>query len=200
MIKCVGILMVLLVFGLTRYVSAETYQWTDSAGGVHFTDDLSKVPLKYQEKVKVRPSSAPAERPVSIPSAQQPVPEARDPRELEDRLRAGKSEEWWRAAFTDLRKESKKIADELPGKREELKAQHRKYVISMGRNPKSGETEPDRFFNKSPTSTLSKNRAAYYQLKSEIESDETRVKALDEKLKTLNLDADRAGVPMEWRR
>ena len=74
----------------------ETYQWVDEKGTVHFTDDPSLVPEKYQDKVLKKKSPKP---PTPIPSDKvpkgakiekkpEPAPERKD--------LLGRGEEWWR--------------------------------------------------------------------------------------------------------
>ena len=45
--------LILSVFFFAVPVFAVTYEWTDDAGTVNFTEDLGSVPKKYQKKVKV---------------------------------------------------------------------------------------------------------------------------------------------------
>jgi hypothetical protein len=46
-------LLVVLLLLYPLSASAVTYEWTDQAGTVNFTEDLGKVPKKYRKKVKV---------------------------------------------------------------------------------------------------------------------------------------------------
>ena len=46
-------LLVLLLLLYPLSASAVTYEWTDVAGTVNFTEDLGKVPKKYRKKAKV---------------------------------------------------------------------------------------------------------------------------------------------------
>jgi hypothetical protein len=46
-------LLVVLLLLYPLSASAVTYEWTDHAGTVNFTEDLGKVPKKYRKKVKV---------------------------------------------------------------------------------------------------------------------------------------------------
>jgi hypothetical protein len=79
--------------------SQEIYQWVDEKGTVHFTDDVSQVPEKYQDQVKktkAPPEPKPSPGPKPSPSIRidrdrvPPEPEA----EKKDIL--GRGEEWWR--------------------------------------------------------------------------------------------------------
>lgn len=42
----------LFVIQLPEIIRAETYSWTTQDGTTHFTDDISKVPVKHRSKVK----------------------------------------------------------------------------------------------------------------------------------------------------
>lgn len=155
---------------------AATYQWVDSAGVTHFTDDPDRVPAKYRSRARERESvkseetsNAPA--PQTAPVAENPAaPVQRD-------VYGGHDESWWRSAFRDLRQEQKALQDKLPEKREQLVAIHRRRVI----------------FQKASY------REAYNKLDQEIKDDEARIKALQDKLDALDQDATKAGVPKEWR-
>ena len=46
-------LLVVLLLLYPLSASAVTYEWTDDAGTVNFTEDLGKVPKKYRKKAKV---------------------------------------------------------------------------------------------------------------------------------------------------
>ena len=45
------LVVLLLLYPLSAI--AQTYEWTDDAGTVNFTEDLGRVPKKYRKKVKV---------------------------------------------------------------------------------------------------------------------------------------------------
>ena len=122
-------------------------------------------------------------------------------------LYGGHEEAWWRGRYADVRNEIKRIQDALPAKNDELEKLHRKWVISKGRKPGEGETRDDRFVKPPPgegelshaLSNPGRYRSAYYEKKSDIEKDETRIKELQENLNNLEVEAGKAGVPMEWR-
>lgn len=178
---------------------AAVYEWVDSQGGVHFTDNLDKVPAKYREKVKLRESVA-GEKAVSPPAPQEPPPSAAPPEKWET-LPGGHDESWWRGRFQVLRDEMKAIRDKLPEKKDTLVQLHRKWVISKGRTPKAGERldNVDSYVNKGALSTPAKHRIAYFEKKKEIEGDEARVRELEEQLASLDAEATKAVVPFEWR-
>ncbi len=66
----------LLLAGYGFALAAETYQWEDSQGTPHFTDDLTKVPPSERDKVRVLPIPDPLSRP---PVAGSPPPPQPDP-------------------------------------------------------------------------------------------------------------------------
>ena len=198
----------LMVMFACSFAQAEVYEWVDSQGVVHFTDQLDKVPARYREKVKRRESVSGEKADVSPTPAPPPVTESL-PREQQSGLYGGHDEAWWRLRYKALRDEIKVIQDQLPEKRETLTQLHRKWVISMGRTPKAGETRDDKFIKPPPEEkeTLSHalgtpgmHREAYYDKKAEVEKDEARIKEIEQQLDSLNADADRGGVPFDWRK
>jgi hypothetical protein len=178
---------------------AEVFEWVDPQGVTHFTDDLNKVPAQYREKVKRR-APVTGEK-GAAPESPPPGPESA-PGAQKAESYGGHGENWWRASFKALRDEMKGIQDKLPGKREELTRLHRRWLISMGRTPKAGEStsDPDSYATKSALSTPGQHRVAYYDMKGEIEKDEARIKEIEDQLTSLDAEATRAGVPFEWRK
>jgi hypothetical protein len=176
-----GLLIIALVAGAVSTAHGEIFEWVDSSGAPHFTDNLDNVPAKYRSKVKALESvkeQAPArdEKAVAPPPGPSPVyvkPVVKSP----DELRGGRSEDSWRTAFTDLLQQIKKLEDDLPGKKKSLADLHRKRILY------------------SKTS----DRIAYYALEDEIKKDETRLQELQQQLQELNVSADRDDVPPGWR-
>lgn len=188
----------IFVLSMAAPVCADTYQWTDSKGVVHFTDNPDKIPRQYRKKVKKRPSVK-SETPVSVSPA---APKAEEKREASKAppLYGGHDENWWRTTTGNLRQELAKLTEELPAKRDKLQFLRRRWVISMGRTPKTGESveDLDSYVNKSALSTPGKDREAYYSMKNEIERDEARIKQIEQELADLELQATKAGVPRVW--
>jgi hypothetical protein len=78
-----------LVFG------QQIYQWVDEKGTVHFTDDVSLVPEKYQDQVKEKKTpKAPASSPPVTLTRDKPPKEPQEEPEKKDIL--GRGEDWWR--------------------------------------------------------------------------------------------------------
>jgi hypothetical protein len=158
---------------LAAAVHAATYQWIDSQGGLHFTDNLKKVPAKYLNKVRkvdVQPVIQKNEQP------SQPVQTLTDT--AAQNTFAGHDEMWWRSSFEALRDEMKNLQEKLPGKRDQLAELRRIRTIYQ----KPGE------------------RIAYYDMLKEIERDEARVTKLRKQQADLDDAAAKAGVPLEWRK
>ena len=98
-----------LVLPMAATVQADTFEWTDSQGGVHFTDNLDNVPAKYKNKVRkldVKPM---------ILENEQPAQHEQKPNTTEaQKLFGGHDETWWRSSYKDLREEMKSIQENLP--------------------------------------------------------------------------------------
>jgi bacterioferritin (cytochrome b1) len=165
--------MLIGIMVFTTVAHAATYEWTDSQGGLHFTDDLDKVPVKYSNKVRkldIKPVIQEKEQP-SQPERNSIDPSAQN-------LFGGHDEMWWRSNFRALRDEMKSIQDNLQGKRDRLNELRRKLYI----------------FSK-PS-----DRIAYNDMHAEIEKDEARVAELQKMLTDLESESAKAGVPLEWRK
>ncbi len=169
-----GLILLFLIMVFASVVHAETYQWTDSGGGVHFTDNLDNVPAKYRKKVRkvdvspvIETTTEPQHRPSSPPAGQK---EAAG-------LYGGHDEMWWRSSFSALRDEMKTIQDGLPAKKEKFAEAHRRHVIY---------SKP-------------RDRIAQNEFDQQIKEDEARLAELRDQLGKLEDEATRAGVPMEWR-
>ena len=103
-------LALVLVFALAPCsLAGAVYQWTDADGGIHFTDDPSKIPKKFRDTVQqLSPPDAPSEpkgppsvetepepRPAKPPEpASEPEPSQVTPSEAVDAR--GHDREWWR--------------------------------------------------------------------------------------------------------
>ncbi len=175
-----ALFLILTVFLFSTNVQAALYQWTDDRGVINFTDNPDSVPAKYRKRVKKRPSinmegdeSGSIQQEGESPQTTEPAPAF----ENQPLLYGGHNEDWWRSQFKSLRSELKNIQDGLPAKKEELEAARRKMTIYA----------------------YPRYRKAYYDLLADIEKDNNRIKELNGQLESLDNEASRAGVPMDWR-
>ena len=95
----------------------ELYKWVDDKGTVHFTDDPSSIPQKYQDNIETQkppgatspPSQATPQRPpAATTEASQPSVRVTD--------QLGRDEQWWRAKakeWNDKLVDAQKKLDEL---------------------------------------------------------------------------------------
>lgn len=153
---------------------AAVYEWMDDKGVTNLTDDLNKVPLRYRSKVKKQEVDTRGE--VRAPATPQPAEQVSPP-VASSGPGGGHNQAWWSSRFNSIRNEMKVISDSLPGKRERLAALRHKRVVYQ----------------------RARDRKAYFDLSGEIERDEARLKGLQESLAALEAEADRFGVPKEWR-
>ncbi|GAB7027531.1 DUF4124 domain-containing protein [Geotalea toluenoxydans] len=153
---------------------AAVYQWVDDKGVVHFTDNADKIPSKYLNKVRERESvnGSVTVTPSTVQPGKQP-----DSGDTVDRAPVREDEGVWRSRFSGLREEKKQVERGLVAKKEKLATLRRKKA-TYGRGS---------------------DRTAYYDQYAEIERDETRIKELEQRLRDLDAEAGRAGVPLEWR-
>jgi len=86
------ILLILLAFFMPAY-SATIYKWVDKEGAVNFTDDLSKVPPAYRNRVETE------ERKDVKEEVTPPPPQAATRRNEQEEMKTdiyGQDESWWR--------------------------------------------------------------------------------------------------------
>ena len=161
-----------IILACTTTVWADIYEWTDSRGVVHFTDDQKKVPAMYRSKLKIQPAD---ENQASPPAATSPRPA--EPAYSEKKPFGGHTREWWRSQFQTVQAELKVAQDKLVATKEEQVALHRKRVIFK----------------------RSSDRVAYNKLSDDIAAIEDQIKALQVKLTDLQKAADEVAVPSDWR-
>jgi hypothetical protein len=174
-----ALFLILTVFLFSINAQAALYQWKDDRGVINFTDNPDSIPAKYRKRVKKRPSiniedaeSAGQQEEGESPQVAEPAPTYEN-----QALYGGHNEDWWRSRFNSQRDELKRIQDGLPAKKEELDAARRKMAIYA----------------------YPRYRKAYYDLLADIEKDNARIKELNNQLESLDNEASRAGVPMDWR-
>jgi hypothetical protein len=154
---------------------ATVYQWTDSQGVVHMTDDADKVPARYRKVMKVKEIDAGENiLPAAEPGATVPSGGANPQEGL---LYGGHDMKWWADSFREAQGNLKDLNDQIVDKKKNLEELHRKRVLYQ---------KPS-------------DRVAYYGLMDEIAKDEEQVKVLQQKLLDLGSKADEAGVPQGWR-
>lgn len=167
-----------LVFLLTAFPplsQAAFYEWVDSQGVTHFTDNHDSIPAKYRSKArKLEIADEPASAPASTPAPRAPEPSVA-PAQPADY--GGQSEDWWRGRFKALRGELKTLEDAQAAKQSKLVELKRKRVIYM----------------------RAQDREAINSMQAEISTNELHVSELQTQLADLERRATQAGVPSEWR-
>lgn len=159
------------VMAMATVAQAGVYEWTDSKGGAHFTDNADKIPPKYRNNAReIDP------QPV-IQTKEEPAAAIAPSMEKSPQSYGEHDEMWWRSSYKTLRDEIKSIQDNLPGKRDRLTELRRKKAI----------------FSK-PS-----GRIAYYDMLKEIQGNEARVTELQKQIADLDTKAAKAGVPLGWR-
>lgn len=166
----------LLVMFACPAVQAGVFEWIDGQGVVHFTDDLDKVPAKFRGKVQIKTPADGGGGAATVEKVQPPGVAAPPP-EVTVLFYGGHDEHWWRSSFNAAQGELKNAQDQLAVKKQSLTELHRKRVI----------------FQK-PS-----DRVAYYALADEISGDEEIIKTLQTQFAALQAEADKLGVPQEWR-
>lgn len=170
---------VMLVGMVAATACAETYTWEDSSGTIHFTEDISRVPKKYRKNVRVRGDmgAAVAEEPLVEQSTEaaapgDAAPPAKEPAaasEKKEELYGGKPGKSWKMEFDTLRAEISATDDQVA----EL-------------DSRLGDTS-------------NMSRIEYLTIRNTIKNLKFRRGELENKIKALNEQASKAGVPGQYR-
>jgi hypothetical protein len=158
----------LLLFPLSAM--AETYQWTDEHGTIHFAEDLGKVPKKFRKKVKVIGEETGTPQTTEL-GEEKPgeKPKAAEDTQQKKKAYAGKDENAWRREFGSAKSDLQFAETQLSELQGRL----------------------------NDTSRMS--RSEYLQIQNTIKQQEIHVQGLRRKLEQLEETADRAGVPRDLR-
>ncbi len=106
----------------------EIYQWVDEKGTVHFTDDLGKIPEKYQDQVKEK--KTPPE-PAPSPSTRPPQGKAPPEPSVEKKDILGRGEDWWRDKAMEWRQKLIKAQKDYAAAQTALKAKEKELAESI---------------------------------------------------------------------
>lgn len=161
---------------------AGVYQWTDSHGSVHFTDNPLSIPARSSNRVIKRESI----KGVATPQQDRKEETARTiPKNNKTDLYGGHDESWWRDRYASLRSQIRQIKESTPGKQTLLRELHYNKAASAYGHYKGSYSE---------------NRTAYRQLYQEIKNDEAKLVELEKDLESIEVEASRNGVPFDWRK
>ncbi|TWJ17055.1 DUF4124 domain-containing protein [Geobacter argillaceus] len=173
--EVIGGIVLLLLVAASGSVLGQTYEWTDTGGVVHFTDNPDLVPRKYRESVRVRESlrgtveeQSPKQQPTPGTVAEPPKGEL---------LYGGKPFSWWKARYRELAIERQGAVarlEELKGK--DVAVKRKKLILQRA-----------------------SDRLAVKEVQEKIATQEELLKSIYEKIGTLEAEARRADVPPRWR-
>lgn len=151
---------------------AQTYEWTDQQGNIHFTDDRGNIPKKYRKKAKVlgEDSGQPVISETTEPAKGKGKGEEGEKEKGKGKsLYGGRDESAWRNDF----RASKSAVQQTESEIAEL-------------NKRLGDTSK-------------MSRSEYLTIQATITHLQSRLETQQKKLEQLNQAADRAGVPAELR-
>jgi hypothetical protein len=159
------------------------YQWTDSSGTVHFTDNPMRIPEKHSGKVKKREyiqGEVMSKQDNRKSESVKPIPANKA-----IQLCCGHDEGWWRERYSSLRTRIRQIKEAAPEKQTRLRELHYSMCASVDQPYKGSHRE---------------NKTAYRKLHQEIRDDEEKIVELEKELEALEVEAPRCSVPLEWRK
>ena len=172
------ILLILLVFFIPAY-SATIYKWVDKEGVVNFTDDLSKVPPSYRNRVEVE------ERKDVKGAVTPPPPQAATRGDEQDEIKTdiyGRDESWWR--------------DKVRPWKERLKEATEKYETAQKRYTEKADELSRRRFG-SPTQ-YKMNIIELDKTREEKEKYQAQISEANETLEKLSKEAKETKADPAW--
>lgn len=152
-----SVIVALLLVMITSRGWGEVFQWEDTAGVIHFTDSLEKVPPAYRSKAKPREVDP-------LPGYRFPASQENPPPRPPSTDTGGGQEGGTPPDGTD-RAALEKERDRL---QQEVQAAHRRYVISLGMKEKGG----------SALNTIAIRRKEYHDLQARLAEVEEKLKSL----------------------
>ena len=175
--KILSILLILSVFSLPAY-SATIYKWVDKDGVVNFTDDLSKVPPSYRERVEKEERKDVKEK--VIPRSQT-VTREDEPEEIKTDL-YGRDETWWR--------------EKVGPWKEKLREATEKYEATQKKYTEQSDELSRRRFG-SPTQ-YKMNIIELHKTREEKEKYQAQISEANEMLKKLSKEAKETKADPAW--
>ena len=172
------ILLILLIFSVPSY-AATVYKWVDKEGVVNFTDDLSKVPPSYRNRVEVEERKDVKEK-VTPPS-----PQAATPGNEQEEIKTdiyGRDETWWR--------------EKVRPWREQLKEATEKYEAAQKRYTEKSDELSQRRFG-SPTQ-YKMNIIELDKVREEKEKYQAQISEANEMLEKLSKEAKESKADPAW--
>ncbi len=166
---------------IATFVSAgqggTVYKWVDKDGSVNFTDDYTKIPAEYRDRIEAEemPAFQGKETPAPVPGPTQKVEE----RKKEDTY--GRGEEYWRSRV-------------LPWKKQ-LKEATENYESATRRMNERLEQQSGKLL--SPTQ-WNMNQAEHKQVLEERARYEAQMKEANEMLGKIAKEAEEAKADPEW--
>ena len=164
---------IILVLLAANVALADVYEWTDTGGVVHFTDNPESVPPRYRDRIRHRESISAQPLPSVAPQA---VVQPTIPAPTAPELYGGQTFEWWQEQYRSLTKEIGAVKAEIDAARNELNMARRKKLIYQ----------------------RGIDRAAVAEKQSILDAKEARLTELEKKLTDLEDEARQAEVPKRW--
>jgi hypothetical protein len=185
-------LLTALLLPLPASAEKATYQWRDSSGVNHFTDDSDSIPDRYLRTVKERLPVAAAPKQAAKPAAKTDSTTA----SAASTASSSDSEQAKETKKSELARQLEEMRKGVAAKKEELARLRHKWAVAKGRTPTAQElkafeekkkagkaTAADNpYVNKSALSVPAPRRAAYYKKLEEINHDEERIRKLEKEL------------------
>ena len=176
---------VLGLFLIGAFLSAAqggtVYKWVDKDGRVNFTDDYTKIPVEYRNKIETQETPASQEKETPAPA---PAPAPGPTQKAEERKKVdafGRGEEYWRGRVQPWKKQLKEATEN--------------YESATRRMNEKLDQQSGKLL--SPTQ-WNMNQAENKQVLEERTKCEAQIKEANEMLKKIAKEAEEAKADPEW--
>jgi hypothetical protein len=171
----IGVSIVVMLFSTAH--GATVYKWVDKDGVVYFSDDYSKIPAQYRDRIKTEETGEPQR-------VETPAPVSGSPQKTEQVRTVdayGRGEDYWRARVMPWKKQLKEATENYESTNrkmnERLEDQSGKFLSSTQWN-----------MNREGNRQLTEERAKY----------EAQMKEANEMLAKIAKEAEEAKADPQW--
>jgi len=173
----------LVILFLASFLQAGTvYKWVDKDGGVHFTDDLNKVPPSYRNRVQVEESKDAGGGDVAPPPSPAVTRDSTDEQIVRDIY--GRDEPWWRDKVAPWKERLRVATENHENARKKLAE-------------KTDAVSGTKFYGRSRTQTKA-DIMELNRLNEEKNKYDAQIAEANDMLRKLSKEAEESGADPDW--
>lgn len=177
---------------LASQAYADFYQWTDSTGKVHYTDDEKKIPEAYKDQVKAPALKDPIVKSEYAPEASEKAQQM----EEESKNYGGKPVFYWVQQINRMEADLIEAENTVNLLQNELDSLKYLKLGQVRRNPIVGKFYSRPISSDSSLYFVDENEKELLQMK--LKQVQQEVKSIEQELEIFKEDAKKSGVPPKY--